>query len=72
MSNKSNKTNGEKKNSFFYIRLQKQHNILMYWLLMYCGQKMIIIHANSPGLSVSLPDTEPISRSPVRVTISPV
>ena len=29
------------------------------------------IHANSPGLSGSLPDTAPISRSPVRVTISP-
>ena len=26
----------------------------MYWLLMYCGQKMIIIHANFPGLSMSL------------------
>ena len=55
VSNKSNKTNSEKKNSlFFYIRLQKQHNSLMYWLLMYCGQKMIIIHANFPGLSTSL------------------
>ena len=34
MSNKANKTNSEKKNSlfFFYIRLQKQHNSLMYWL----------------------------------------
>ena len=29
------------------------------------------IHTNSPGLSGSLPDTAPISRSPVRVTISP-
>ena len=29
------------------------------------------IHANPPGLSGSLPDTTPISRSPVRVTISP-
>ena len=29
------------------------------------------IHANSPGLSGSLPDTAPISRSPIRVTISP-
>ena len=38
---------------------------------MYCGKKMILIHANSPGLSVSLPDTAPISHSPVRVTISP-
>ena len=27
------------------------------------------IHANPPGLSGSLPDTTPISRSPVRVTI---
>ena len=74
VSKKSNKTNSEKKNSlffFFYIRLQKQYNSLMYWLLMYCGQKMIIIHANSPGLYVSLPNTAPISRSPVRVTISP-
>ena len=29
------------------------------------------IYANSPGLSGSLPDTEPISRSPVRVTKTP-
>ena len=29
------------------------------------------IHANSPRLSGSLPDTAPISRSPIRVTISP-
>ena len=29
------------------------------------------IHANSPGLSGSLPDTAPISRSPVGFTISP-
>ena len=29
------------------------------------------IHANSPGLSGSLLDTAPISRSPIRVTISP-
>ena len=28
-------------------------------------------HANSPGLSGSLPDTERISRSPVRVTKPP-
>ena len=28
-------------------------------------------YANSPGLSGSLPDTERISRSPVRVTNSP-
>ena len=28
-------------------------------------------HANSPGLSGSLPDTEQISRSPVRVTKPP-
>ena len=71
VSNKSNKTNIEKKNSpFFYIGLQKQHNSLMYWLLIYCGQKMIIIYANSSGLSVSLPEKAPVSRSPVWVTIS--
>ena len=29
------------------------------------------IHANPPGLSGSLPDTTPISRSPVRVALSP-
>ena len=30
-----------------------------------------VIHANSPVLSGSLPDTTPISLSPVQVTISP-
>ena len=71
VSNKSNKTNIEKKNSpFLYIRLQKQHNSLMYWLLIYCGQKMIIVDANSSGLSVSLQEKAPVSRSPVWVTIS--
>ena len=29
------------------------------------------IHVNSPILSGSLPDMAPISRSPIRVTISP-
>ena len=29
------------------------------------------IHANPPGLFGSLPDTTPISRSPVRVALSP-
>ena len=31
----------------------------------------IIFVSNSPGLSVSLPDTAQISHSPVQVTISP-
>ena len=34
-------------------------------------RRMISTHANSPGLSGSLPDTERISRSPVRVTKPP-
>ena len=42
----------------------------MYWLLMYCGQKMILVHAHSPGLSVSLPNTAPISRSPVQIPLN--
>ena len=67
MSNKSNKTNSEKENSLFFFTSGFKNGIS----LMYCGQKMILIHANSAGLSVSLPDTAPISHSPVRVTISP-
>ena len=31
----------------------------MYWLLMYCGQKMIIIHVNSPGYGTDLPYRSP-------------
>ena len=34
-------------------------------------KRNFITHANSPGLSGSLPDTERISRSPVRVTKPP-
>ena len=48
VSTKSNKTNSEKFSVFFYISLQKQHNSLMYWLLMYCGQKIIL--SKSPVL----------------------
>ena len=44
-------------------------------IYVFCKQKLsdraILIHANSPVLSGSLPDTTPISLSPVRVTISP-
>ena len=44
---------------------------LFIFYLSYDLKNHICTYANSPGLSGSLPDTERISRSPVRVTNSP-